>query len=246
MSRKAERKTAVAYLRTSSAANVGANKDSEKRQRDAITAFAKRAGYEIVDWFSDAAVSGEDEIGDRPGFSAMLDRIEGNGVRVVLVEDASRFARKVLTQELGIVALQTRGVQRLCRDPARSDPSARRRRDRGQSLGPQERPRRKGAQGAGRLVLVPPAILARSEPNRDGVRQDQSAPAPRGYAHVRGALGRPGRHLRPVQPRRMLELLQRSRLCVRLNARRCRRSRQDGLSRSEACATSTRRRNDHG
>src|SRR3954471_16615959 len=110
MSRKAERKTAVAYLRTSSAANVGANKDSEKRQRDAITAFAKRAGYEIVDWFSDAAVSGEDEIGDRPGFSAMLDRIEGNGVRVVLVEDATRFARKVLTQELGIVALLSRGV----------------------------------------------------------------------------------------------------------------------------------------
>ena len=26
----------------------------------------------------------------------------------------------------------------------------------------------------------------------------------------------------PVQPRRMLELLQRSRLCVQLNARRCR------------------------
>jgi len=76
MSRKAKEKTAVAYLRTSSAANVGADKDSGKRQRDAITAFAKRAGYEIVDWFSDAAISGEDDIGDRPGFSAMLDRIE--------------------------------------------------------------------------------------------------------------------------------------------------------------------------
>jgi DNA invertase Pin-like site-specific DNA recombinase len=110
LSRKAESKTAVAYLHTSSAANVGADKDSEKRQREAITAFAKRAGYEIVDWFSDAAVSGEDEIGDRSGFSAMLDRIEDNGVRVVLVEDASRFARKVLTQELGIVALLSRGV----------------------------------------------------------------------------------------------------------------------------------------
>jgi hypothetical protein len=31
---------AVAYLRTSSAANVGADKDSEKRQRAAIEAFA--------------------------------------------------------------------------------------------------------------------------------------------------------------------------------------------------------------
>ena len=35
---------AVAYLRTSSAANVGADKDSDKRQRAAIEAFAKRAG----------------------------------------------------------------------------------------------------------------------------------------------------------------------------------------------------------
>src|SRR6516162_963576 len=39
---------AVAYIRTSSAANVGIDKDSDKRQRDAITAYAKRAGLEIV------------------------------------------------------------------------------------------------------------------------------------------------------------------------------------------------------
>jgi DNA invertase Pin-like site-specific DNA recombinase len=39
---------AIAYLRTSSAANVGADKDSEKRQRQAIEAFVKRAGYELV------------------------------------------------------------------------------------------------------------------------------------------------------------------------------------------------------
>lgn len=101
---------AVAYLRTSSATNVGEDKDSAKRQRAAIEAFAKRTGHVIVDSFNDAAVSGEDDIGERPGFSAMLDRIEGNGVRVVIVEDASRFARKVLTQELGIVALASRGV----------------------------------------------------------------------------------------------------------------------------------------
>jgi hypothetical protein len=36
--------------------------------------------------------------------------IEGNGVRVVIIEDASRFARKLLTQELGIIALAERGV----------------------------------------------------------------------------------------------------------------------------------------
>jgi hypothetical protein len=39
-----EIKHAVAYLRTSSAANVGADKDSEKRQRKAIADYAKTAG----------------------------------------------------------------------------------------------------------------------------------------------------------------------------------------------------------
>jgi hypothetical protein len=34
-------------------------------------------------------------------------RIEGNGVRTVVVEDASRFARELVTQELGIIALKT-------------------------------------------------------------------------------------------------------------------------------------------
>ena len=47
MSRK-NRTAALAYLRTSSSANVGADKDSDKRQRAAIEAFAKRAGYELV------------------------------------------------------------------------------------------------------------------------------------------------------------------------------------------------------
>ena len=38
-----------------------------------------------------------DPIQDRPGFAALLDRIEGNGVRTVIVEDASRFARDPAT-----------------------------------------------------------------------------------------------------------------------------------------------------
>jgi DNA invertase Pin-like site-specific DNA recombinase len=103
---------ASAYLRTSSAANVGGDKDSDKRQRGAIEAFARRGGYEIAegDWFYDPAVSGDDAIESRPGFAALLDRIEADGIRTVLIEDASRFARKLLTQELGIIALAERGV----------------------------------------------------------------------------------------------------------------------------------------
>ncbi len=106
-----ELKKAVAYIRTSSAANVGVDKDSAPRQLRAIAGFAKRAGFELVAEFNDEAVSGTDAIEARPGFAALLDRIEGNGVRTVLVEDASRFARHVLTQELGLIALQQRGVK---------------------------------------------------------------------------------------------------------------------------------------
>jgi DNA invertase Pin-like site-specific DNA recombinase len=102
---------AVAYIRTSSAANVGADKDSDKRQRAAIEHFAKHGGFELVGEFSDPGVSGADPIETRPGFAALLDRIESNGARTVIVEDASRFARELVTQELGIVALIRRGVR---------------------------------------------------------------------------------------------------------------------------------------
>jgi len=107
---------AVAYLRTSSAANVGADKDSERRQREAIQGFARRAGYEIVDEFYDAAVSGADAIDARAGLAAMLKRIEGNGVRTIIVETASRFARDLMVQEVGY-AMLTERRRRRCRVP---------------------------------------------------------------------------------------------------------------------------------
>ena len=111
MANKGKRVEAVAYIRTSSAANVGTDKDSDKRQRAAIEGFAKRAGFVLVAEYNDAAVSGADPIDTRPGFAELLDRIEGNGVRTVIVEDASRFARELMTQELGILALIQRGVR---------------------------------------------------------------------------------------------------------------------------------------
>ena len=64
---------AVAYLRTSSATNVGEGKDSHTRQLGAIEGFAKRSGYVIHQpAYYDAAVSGADAIDVRPGFRALL------------------------------------------------------------------------------------------------------------------------------------------------------------------------------
>jgi hypothetical protein len=48
MSRKGKPVEAVAYMRTSTSTNVGEGKDSEKRQRAAIEAYAKAAGYSIA------------------------------------------------------------------------------------------------------------------------------------------------------------------------------------------------------
>jgi DNA invertase Pin-like site-specific DNA recombinase len=112
----AKRKQAVGYLRTSSAANVGEDKDSERRQRIAIERYAKRAGFDVVDWFYDPAVSGGDPIDTRPGFSAVLARIAGNGVRTIIVENALRFARDLMVQEVGFAMLQSLGITLIAAD----------------------------------------------------------------------------------------------------------------------------------
>lgn len=103
---------AVAYMRTSSAANVGEGKDSEPRQRAAIEAYAAEAGFVIEpdDFFYDAKVKGADEITSRPGFAAMLDRIAGNGVRTIIVESPDRFARDLIVQLTGHDYLKKLGV----------------------------------------------------------------------------------------------------------------------------------------
>jgi DNA invertase Pin-like site-specific DNA recombinase len=107
---------AVAYLRTSSPTNVGPDKDSDKRQRDAIQAYAKSAGYVIVDGFYDAAVKGADPVQTRPGFAALLERLKGNGVRTIIVETANRFARDLIVQETGHRMLKAQGIEIIAAD----------------------------------------------------------------------------------------------------------------------------------
>jgi DNA invertase Pin-like site-specific DNA recombinase len=111
-----ELKTAIAYLRTSSMANVGEDKDSAKRQREAIEAYAGTAGYAIVAEYSDDGVKGADPVDQRPGFAAMLERIAGNGVKTILVETASRFARDLITQETGWRLLRDAGIVLIAAD----------------------------------------------------------------------------------------------------------------------------------
>jgi DNA invertase Pin-like site-specific DNA recombinase len=115
-----EKEKALAYLRTSSAANVGEDKDSDTRQLEAIQRYADRDGFEIVGTYYDAAVSGADHITDRAGFARMLEHIAGNGVRTIIVETANRFARDLMVQEVGYSHLADLGITLIAADSPQS------------------------------------------------------------------------------------------------------------------------------
>ena len=116
MAKPKEFAKAFAYLRSSSAANIGEDKDSGRRQLHAIQAFAKRAGFELVGTFHDEAVKGSDPIDTRPGFATLLEALEANGTKIIIVETANRFARDLMVQEVGFAMLKARGIDLIAAD----------------------------------------------------------------------------------------------------------------------------------
>jgi DNA invertase Pin-like site-specific DNA recombinase len=107
---------AFAYVRTSSAANLGEDKDSGRRQLQAIETYARRGGVELVGTYHDEAVKGSDPIDTRPGFAAMLEALEANGTKTIVVETANRFARDLMVQEVGYAMLRARGIDLIAAD----------------------------------------------------------------------------------------------------------------------------------
>src|SRR5450830_1565988 len=100
---------AIGYLRVSGLGQVDG--DGFTRQGQAIAAYARHAGLTIEETYQDKGVSGTKDLGDRPGLAALLDRIASNGVRIVLVESASRIARDLIVSETILGQLRTRGVR---------------------------------------------------------------------------------------------------------------------------------------
>lgn len=101
---------AVIYARTSSAANVGADKDSLPRQRSACMEYAAYAKIQVASEFYDAAVSGADPVDTRMGFMEMLEYCREHDIKVILVENASRFARDLTVQLTGHALLKKLGI----------------------------------------------------------------------------------------------------------------------------------------
>lgn len=107
-------KKAVSYIRVSGKGQLSG--DGLERQRHSIARFAKNNGFQIVNEYRDEGVSGTRELEDRPGLAAVLDRVETNGVRVVLVENASRVARDLLVSEVILGQFRKIGVRVLTSD----------------------------------------------------------------------------------------------------------------------------------
>jgi hypothetical protein len=85
-------------------------KPSDKRQRTAIEAFARRAGFTIVGEYYDAAVSGADPVDKRAGFAEMLQHLASNGAKTIIVESPDRFARDLAVQLAGHDMLKALGL----------------------------------------------------------------------------------------------------------------------------------------
>lgn len=100
---------AVAYLRTSSKTNVGAEKDSDKRQREAILTYAKASKIEVEKEFYDAGISGTIAIENRPNFPEMIQYMKRANISMILVENIGRFARDQRVQLNGYDDLKNDG-----------------------------------------------------------------------------------------------------------------------------------------
>jgi len=102
---------AVAYLRCSGLGQVDG--DTWDRQEAAIRKYATGAGLTVADgdWFRDEGVSGTKDLDNRPGLARLLDRVESNGVRVVLVENATRLARDLMVSEVILAQLRDAGCR---------------------------------------------------------------------------------------------------------------------------------------
>src|SRR3712207_5462372 len=91
-----------------SAVGVDTDKDGGCRRRVAIKVFAAGADYLIIGGHHGAAVFGANPVERYLDLAVMLDCVETDHVRVAPVEDASRLARSLTPQELGVPPMRWR------------------------------------------------------------------------------------------------------------------------------------------
>lgn len=97
------------YIRISSKTNE--NGDSKERQKLAIKNYAKANDMRIVRCDADIGVRGSTNIFDRKGFWELFEYCIKNNIKIILCENASRFARDQMVGEWGYRELKKHGIQ---------------------------------------------------------------------------------------------------------------------------------------
>lgn len=100
---------AFSYLRVSGKGQI--NGDGFPRQRESIARFCKRNQIEIEREFVEKGVSGTLDSFDREELTNLFVALKANGVRLVLVEMASRLARDLMISEILLGEFRKIGVR---------------------------------------------------------------------------------------------------------------------------------------
>jgi len=104
----AKQTSVVTYVRCSGAGQVEG--DTVPRQREAVERFAKSAGLLVVREFSDLGVSGTRDLAGRPGLAELLEFCTTNGIKAVVVENATRWARDLMVGEILLEQMRAAGI----------------------------------------------------------------------------------------------------------------------------------------
>lgn len=97
----------IGYIRVSS--DKQGDGDGPDRQREAIAAYCARHGHKLDRTFDDIGGRGADL--ERPALGAALDYAKANGIDLLLVENADRWARDLLVGETLLLAWRAAGVK---------------------------------------------------------------------------------------------------------------------------------------
>jgi DNA invertase Pin-like site-specific DNA recombinase len=109
-----EKTKSFLYLRTSGKGQVG--NDGFPRQREAVNRYAKANHISVAQEFADEAVSGTTDAMDRPGLTDLFVALKANGVRTVIVENATRLARDLMISEIILGEFRKIGVRVISAD----------------------------------------------------------------------------------------------------------------------------------
>jgi len=100
---------AFGYLRVSGKGQIEG--DGFERQKDTIARYAKANQIQVVQEFRDEGISGSKDALDRPGLTDLFVALKANGVRLVIVENATRVARDLMVSEIILAEFRNLGVK---------------------------------------------------------------------------------------------------------------------------------------